>query len=70
MALDERKTHTKHLKASKWDIQEKFQFKGSDLYVTVRIPVEAIMRRVRIEADGKKQSVIFNGRHIGNIGDF
>jgi hypothetical protein len=70
MAVDERKTHTKHLKSSKWDIQEKFQFRGSDLYVTVRIPVEAIMRRVKIEPDGKKQSVIFNGRHIGNIGDF
>jgi hypothetical protein len=70
MAVDERKTHTKHLKASKWDIQEKFQFRGSDLYITVRIPVEAIMRRVRIDLDGKKQGVVFNGRHIGNIGEF
>jgi hypothetical protein len=65
-----RTRHTKYLKPSMWDIGDKYHFRGNDLYVTVRIPVEAIMRRVQIEPQGRGYAVRFNRRMIGRIGEF
>jgi hypothetical protein len=61
--------HTKHLKPSMWNIVDKVHFKGNDLYVTVRIPLQAILRRVSIEQNGRKTVVRFNRRFVGNLGE-